>query len=106
MGEDPQLRPTQASRIHDTGMHQAVDNDDIVFANQRADRAERCRVAAGKTQCCLSAFERGQLSFEFVVRSERTTNQSRCPGTHTEMPNTLGGSLFERRVSGESKIIV
>ena len=70
MGEDPKFRAAKPGGIHDAGMDQLIQDDDIVRAEQRADGAGGSRVAGGEAERGGGPFEAGDGFVEFVVGSQ------------------------------------
>ena len=54
--KDAEFRAAQTRGIHDAGVNQFINNDDVVLAEQRGDGAERGGVAGGKCQRGLRFF--------------------------------------------------
>ena len=106
MGKDAQLCAAQARGVHDAGVNELVEDDDVIFAQQGADGSDGGGIAGGETQRGFGAFEIGEGFFKFVVRGERTANQPGRAGTSAEFFNSLDRRLFQNRIVGETKIIV
>ena len=73
--EDADRGAAQAGGVHEAGMHEFVEHDGVVLAEQRADGAERGGVARGKGQGGFGAFEGGEGGFEFVVGAQGTAEE-------------------------------
>ncbi len=64
--KNPELRAGQLRGVHDAGVDKLVEDDDIAFAQQRANGSEGGRVAGGKSQCGFGALEIGQRFLQFM----------------------------------------
>ena len=87
-------------------MNEFVEDDDVVFARQRGDGAERGGVAGGKSERGLGFFEGGERGFEIVKRRELAANQPRRARARAEFFHGLDGGLFQRGMIGQAEIIV
>ena len=68
--EDAEFCAGKAGGVHDAGVNQLVENDDVVLANERGDGAERGGVAGGECERSLCSFEVGERFFKFMKRRE------------------------------------
>ena len=66
VAEDAQLGAAEPGGIHDAGMHQFIQDDDVILVQQCADRADGRGVAGGKAERGLGAFEGGERFFQFA----------------------------------------
>ena len=98
--------PHKPRGVHDAGVNQFVNDDDVVLADQGANGAEGGGVAGGKGQRGFGAFEAGERFLQFMKRRERAANQPRRAGARAKFFNGLDRGLFQSRMVGEAEIIV
>ena len=60
MGKDAELGAGKPGGVHDAGVDQLVENDDVAFVNNCGDGAEGGGVTGGKGQRGLGLLKRGQ----------------------------------------------
>ena len=106
VGKHAQFRAAQFCGVHDAGMNELVENDDVVFAEQRANRADGGGIAGGKRERGFGFFEVGERFFKFMKRRKRAANQSRRAGACAEFFNGLDRRFFQNRIVGKPEIIV
>ena len=106
MVEDAQFRARKPGGIHDTGVNELVEDDDVIFAGECCDSSDGSGVAGGKNQCCLGFLEGGERFFQFVKWRKRTANQTRCTRARAEFFHGLDGRRFQRGMIGEAEIVV
>ena len=106
MRENAEFCAAQFCGIDNRGVNQFVDDDDVVFVGERANRSERGGVTGGKNQRGFGLFELSERLLEFVVRRERAANQPLRAGACAEFFNRLHRGFFEQRVIGQAEIIV
>ena len=106
MGEDAELGAGEAGGIHDAGMDQLVQDDDVVLAQQGADGAEGSGVAGGEAEGGLGALEGGERFVQFVMGRQRTADEARSARAGTVAFHGFDGRLFQGRVVGQAKVIV
>ena len=87
-------------------MNEFVENDDVVFAEQRGDGADGGGVAGGKSQRGFRLLEGGERFLQFVQRRERTADEPRRAGTGTKFFHSANGGGFQRGMIGEAEVIV
>ena len=104
--EHAELCAGEAGGIHDAGMDQLIEDDDVVRADQRADGAESCGVAGGEAERGGGAFERGERFFEFVVGRQRAADQARGASAGAKAFDGLDGSFLEGGLIGQTQVIV
>ena len=75
VGEDAQFGAGKPRGIHDAGVNQFINDDDVILAEQGADGADGRGIAGGKYQRGFGAFECGQRFFQFMKRRQRAANQ-------------------------------
>src|ERR1035437_3731310 len=68
--KDAQFCAGKFGGVHDAGMNQFINDDNVVLADERSDGAERGGVAGGKSQCGLGFFEGSEDFFQFVKGCE------------------------------------
>ena len=68
VSENAQPGAAQPGGVNDRGVHKAIENDDVVAAEQRANRSQCGGVTAGKAQGGFGSLEGGKSGVEFVVR--------------------------------------
>ena len=106
VGEHAEFRAAEPRGVHDAGVDQFVEHDDVILAEQRADGADGRGVAGGETQRGFGVFEGGERFLQFVKRRERAANQARGAGAGAEFFDGLDGGFFQNRIIGEAEIIV
>src|SRR5712691_11666315 len=106
MSKDTNLCAAKTRAIHQAGVNQLVENDDVLFAEQCADRANRRGVAGGKTNRSFGAFEGGKELFKLVVWTKGATDQTRSAGAGAIPFGRFDGSSLQGRVVGEAEIVI
>ena len=106
MGEDTQLRAGQLRGVHNAGVNQLINDDDVILAEQRGDGAERRGVAGGKSQRGFGRFESGERFLQFVKRRQRAANQTRRARARAKFLHGADSRRFQRRMIGEAEIVV
>ena len=95
VGEDAEFRAGKSGGVHDAGVNQLVEDDDVVLAEQRGDGAEGGGVAGGKSQRGFGVLEGGECFFQFVKRRERAANQPRRARAGAEFFHGLDGGFLQ-----------
>ncbi len=106
MVEHAQGRAAEAGRVHDAGVDELIQDDDVVFAEQGADGAEGRGVAGGEAERGFGAFEGGQRFVQFLVGRERTADQARGTGAGAVALDGFDGRFLEGRFVGEAEVVV
>ena len=106
VGKDADFCAAEPGGVHDAGVNQFIENDDVILAEQRADGSDGCGIAGRKTQRGFGAFEAGERFLQFVMRRQRAANQPRRAGAGAKFFHGLDGGFLEQRVVGEAEIIV
>ena len=78
MRKDADFRAAEFCGIHDAGVNEFIQNDDVRLTQQGADRALGRGIAAGEDQSGLGFLELGECGFQFVEGGKRAANQSGC----------------------------
>ena len=73
MGEHTEFRAGMAGSIHDGGVDEFIENDDIVIARHGANRAEGGGIASGEGQRGFSAFECCEGLIKLMINRKRAT---------------------------------
>ncbi len=94
VGKNAKFGAGKSGGIDDAGMHQFVEDDDIVRPHQGANGSQRRGIAGGKNQGGRGVLKAGEGGFQFMVWSERAANEARSAGTATEAFNGGGRGLF------------
>ncbi len=95
MGKDAQFRAGKAGGIHDAGVDEFVEDDDVVLAGERADGADGGGVAGGKGERGLGLLEGGEGGFQFVMRRERAADEPGSAGAGAELFHGLDGGFLQ-----------
>src|SRR5258708_4489629 len=103
MVEDAELGAGQSGAVHDAGMHQLVENQDVVFAEQGGEGANGGGVTGGEGQRGSGAFESGECFLEFMKRRQRTANQPGGARARAKFFDRMEGGFLERRMIGETQ---
>ena len=77
MGEDAHFCAAKPRSIHNAGVNEFVENNDVVFAEQCADGSKRRGIAGRESERGFGVFEGGKRFLKFVMRRQRTANQPR-----------------------------
>ena len=75
MIEDAKFCAREFGGVHDAGMNEFIEDEDVVLAHQRGNGAERRGVTGRKGQRGFGAFEGGERFLQFVEWCERTADQ-------------------------------
>ena len=70
MGEDAQFCAAKPRRIHDRGVNKFVENNDVVFAEQRANGSNGCGIAGRESERSPGFFEGGKRLLKLVMRRQ------------------------------------
>ena len=73
--EDAEFRPAEPRGVHEAGVNKLVEDDDVVVAEQGADRAGGGGIAGGKTERRFDSLESSERLLQFVMRRERTAKE-------------------------------
>ncbi len=76
VSEDTEFCAAQPGSIHNGGVDQFINDDDVILAHERADGPDGGGVTGRVRQGGLRAFEVGQRFIQFVIGPERATNES------------------------------
>ncbi len=70
MGKHPQLGARQPGGVHDAGMDQFVEDEDVVLAGQRGNGAQRGGVARGERQRGFGRLERSERRLQLMKNAQ------------------------------------
>ncbi len=71
-----ELRAAEPRGVHDASMHQLIEDDEVLFAQESANGADGGRVAGGEAQGGLHALEGRQRFVQRAVGRERAADQA------------------------------
>src|SRR5437764_2065085 len=106
MSKDAYFRAAQSRSVYDAGMNQPIEDDDIVLADQRADRSDGGSVTAREHQRRLGFFESRERFLQFMVRQERAADQPGRAGASAIFFDRFDRGGFQARIIGQAQIIV
>ncbi len=75
MREDAKFCAAQTRGVHDAGMNEFINDDDVVFAEQRANCSDGSSVTRRKCQRRCRAFKCGERFLKFMMWRERTADE-------------------------------
>ena len=103
---DLDARPGKAATVDDRGVVQGIREDQVLGAGERGEEAAIGGVAAAEEDCCLGAFEPGELRLQLVLRQEVATDQPAraCPGA--PRARSTGERLDDAGVRSEPEVVV
>jgi hypothetical protein len=94
------------ARIHDAGMVILVDDDIIVFAQDRRDGAHVGLVAGGKYQRSFLAHIRGQAAVQLQMQFQRAVQEARPGHAGAISLHSVDRCLAHARIGRQPQIIV
>lgn len=106
MGKDADFRAGQPRGVHDAGVNELVENENVALADQRGDGAQRGGIARGESQRGFRALERGQRLLQLVKRRERAADQPRRARARAKFFHGGAGGGFQRGVIREAEVVV
>jgi len=99
------LRAGQLRGVHNAGVNQLINDDDVILAEQRGDGAQRRGVAGGKSQRGFGRFESGERFLQFVKRRQRAAIRRDAPAPAPNFSTAPTAGRFQRRMIGEAEIV-
>jgi len=106
VGKNAQGRSAQFRAVDQRRVTQFVENDDVVFIDQRRNCSERCRVTAAETERRFRFLPFRERGFEAKVRRLRPADQSRRARAYTEFRNRFGSCFAQLRIIRQPEVIV
>src|SRR5258705_7391962 len=96
--EGAELGAAETRGIHDAGMDQFINDDDILLAQECTDRSHSGGISAGETYRGCCAFECGESFIQLLMRGERPADQPRSAGSNAIALDGFEGGGFQRGV--------
>jgi hypothetical protein len=104
--EDTQRRTAQAGGVHDGGVNEFVQNDNVVPGEQGAQGSGGGGIAGGEGEGGFGLLKFREGSLQLMKRRERTTDQAGGSTARAVTVDRVDCGLAQGRVIGEAKIIV
>jgi hypothetical protein len=99
-------RAAELRAVDQRGVGELVENDDVVLAEQRAERADRRRVAGGKAQRRFRALELREFLLELDVWSERAADQPRGAAADAVLVDRRLRRFAQERLRREPEVVI
>ncbi len=106
VGEDPDHGLAPARGIDEAGVGELVQNEDIAFAGEGADRPVGRGVPAGEREGGLDVFEAGEALLELQMGAERSADEAGGARADAELIDRPLRGLAQGRVRREAEVVV
>ena len=106
VAEDLDRRPREPRAVDDAGVVQLVGEDEVLFAQDGADRAGVGRKAALEDDAGFDVLEAGDLFFELHVDAHGSGDGAHGAGAHAERARGGQRGLNELGVVGQAQVVV
>src|SRR5438876_271152 len=104
--KDSQDRAAQLCGVDQRGVAEFVEQDDIVFRDQRRNRTKRCGVSATETKRSLRAFPFSQRAFQTQMWRLRAADQPRGACADSEFVDGSDRRFTESGIICKPEVIV
>src|ERR1700736_2002761 len=106
VGKNTQGRTAELRTVDERCVTQFVENDDVVFVDERRNCSERSCVTAAETERRFRSLPFRECGFETNMWRLRSANQSRRARAYTKFRNRFRCWLAQLRIIRQSEIVV
>lgn len=106
VAEDFDLGPGEACTVDDGGVVEFVGQDEIFFAQDRADGAGVGGEAGLEDNAGFNIFEGGDFFFELHMNAHGAGDGADCAGSHAVFTDGADGGFFELGVIAKAEVVV
>jgi len=104
--KDTDRRTAQPRAIHEAGVAELIEDDDVLRSDERGNCPERGGIAGGETERGLRALEARKRGFELGVRGLAAADESGGAGTRAITIERGRGGVAQARIIGKVEVVV
>src|SRR5213593_109659 len=104
--EESEFGAGKPRSVDDRGMDELVQNEDVVLADERGDRAEGRGIAGRKSERGFGGLEFSEGRLQFMMGRQRAAEEPRGAGAGAEVAYRAPRGFLEGGMGGEAQIVV